>query len=278
MATYAIGDVQGCFKTLLGLLKIIDFNPAVDSLWFCGDLVNRGPESLETLRFIKSLQDKTQNQPNNIVVTLGNHDLHLLAVFFGQAKAKKKDTLQAILVAEDRHELLTWLLHQPLFYQDQALGFCMVHAGIPPQWSLQDTQRFAKEVETQLQSDNAEYFFKHMYGNKPCQWSDSLSGPERLRLITNFLTRMRFCTPAGKLELTSKGPIAETPKGYIPWFESSARSQDELQILFGHWAALEGICKQPNIFALDTGCVWGQQLSAFRLEDKQWFRCNNLET
>ena len=277
MATYAIGDVQGYFKSLQALLKIIDFQPMSDQLWFCGDLVNRGPGSLETLRFIKSLQNQTQFSANKTIVTLGNHDLHLLAVFFGAAKARTKDTLKPILQAPDRDDLLNWLLQQPLFHQDASLGFCMVHAGIPPQWSITDCQNFAKEIEAQLQSSKVKAFFQHMYGNEPSGWDNGLSGWERLRLITNYLTRMRFCTPAGKLDFENKGRLEDRPEGYIAWFESPERNQDELKILFGHWAALQGVCEQPNIFALDTGCVWGNQLSALRLDDKTWFRCNNHE-
>lgn len=277
MATYAIGDVQGCFKSLQALLKIIDFQPKSDQLWFCGDLVNRGHGSLETLRFIKSLQHQTQPSAKQAIVTLGNHDLHLLAVSFGTANTRKKDTLNPILQAPDRDELLNWLRQQPLFHQDADLGFCMMHAGIPPQWSITDTQSFAKEVEAQLQSGNAKDFFQQMYGNEPSQWTNALSGWERLRLITNYLTRMRFCSPAGKLEFENKGRLEDRPEDYIAWFEAPKRNQDELKILFGHWAALQGVCDQANIFALDTGCVWGKQLSALRLDDKKWFRCNNKE-
>lgn len=277
MAVYAIGDVQGCLKTLQALLKKINFKPEDDQLWFCGDLVNRGPDSLATLRFVKSLQDTSKKGKTSAVVTLGNHDLHLLAVAFGATNERKSDTLTPILRAPDRDDLLDWLIQQPLFHQDKKLGFCMTHAGIPPQWSIAETRNYSREVEEKLTSPKARKFFQHMYGNTPDKWDENLKSWERLRLITNYLTRMRFCTPKGKLDFNSKGLLEDCPKGYIPWFESPKRNKDKLHILFGHWAALQGKCSNPNIYALDTGCVWGKQLSAFRLDDKTWFRCKNQE-
>jgi len=275
MSHYAIGDVQGCFNTLEKLLKKINFNPKADQLWLCGDLVNRGQASLETLRFVKSLhENKNKISP---IVTLGNHDLHLLAIHFGAVKSKVSDSLKHILNAPDRDELLSWLLQQPLFYQDTDLGYCMTHAGIPPQWSIKKTKKYAHEVEIQLRGKHAKDFFYNMYGNEPSTWENSLEGWDRLRLITNYLTRMRFCSPTGKLEFASKGYPKGCPKDFIPWFESPERDKDQLHVLFGHWAALQGVCPHPNIFALDTGCVWGNQLSALRLEDQKWFRCKNHE-
>lgn len=271
MSNYAIGDVQGCFNTLEKLLKKINFNPKADQLWLCGDLVNRGQASLETLRFVKSLHEsKNKISP---IVTLGNHDLHLLAIHFGAVKSKESDSLKHILNAPDRDELLSWLLQQPLFYQDTDLGYCMTHAGIPPHWSIKQTKKYAHEVEIQLRGKHAKDFFYNMYGNEPSTWENSLEGWDRLRLITNYLTRMRFCSLTGKLDFASKG----CPKDFIPWFESPERDKDQLHVLFGHWAALQGVCPHPNIFALDTGCVWGNQLSALRLEDQKWFRCKNHE-
>jgi len=275
MAHYAIGDVQGCFNTLENLLKKINFNPNSDQLWFCGDLVNRGPKSLETLRFIKSLQEN--HKQNSAIVTLGNHDLHLLGIHFGVVKTKVSDTLKDILNAPDRDELLSWLLQQPLFYQNTRLGYCMTHAGIPPQWSIKKTRKYAQEVEIQLRSKRPKDFFQNMYGNEPSRWDNSLTGWGRLRLITNYLTRMRFCSLTGKLDFESKGYLEDCPNGFIPWFESPERDNDRLHILFGHWAALQGNCPHQNIFALDTGCAWGKQLSALRLEDQKWFRCKSLD-
>lgn len=267
MSNYVIGDIQGCFKELMALLETIDFNPKQDKLWFTGDLVNRGPESLAVLRFVKQL-------PHPIVV-LGNHDLHLLAVAQGQAPLRKDNTLDEILVAPDCEDLFDWLRHQPLLYS--ALGFTLVHAGIPPQWTVNQAHNYAKEVETILQADNYRELFTHLYGDIPNQWDESLTGWPRLRLIINYFTRLRFCTAEGQLELQNKGkPNSPLPPGFMPWFKIPSRLHRGKKIIFGHWAALEGKTDEPNIFALDTGCVWGKCLTAMRLEDKALFSvpCN----
>jgi bis(5'-nucleosyl)-tetraphosphatase (symmetrical) len=262
MSTYAIGDVQGCLKQLKKLLKEIKFNTKKDTLWFCGDLINRGPDSLETLRFIKQLG-------NNAVVVLGNHDLHLLAIAHGTSTCRRKDTLHPILKAPDREELLSWLIQQPLVHTDERLGYMMVHAGIPPQWTLKECLRYAKEVHHALQGPKATLFFEHMYGNEPACWEASLRGQERLRIITNYLTRLRFCDPQGCLELDYKGGPEGAPLGYQPWYAYRQAKRDGLSIVFGHWAALEGACPVKHIHALDTGCVWGGPLTAMNLETKQ---------
>lgn len=269
MATYAIGDIQGCFDELQNLLEIISFNKD-DTLWLCGDLVNRGPKSLETLRFIKQLNHQA-------VSVLGNHDLHLLAVHNGAVKKKKSDTLNAILNAPDRDELLSWLQQQPLLHTDTKLNFTMVHAGIPPSWSTTKAKQLASEVENVLSSSLAKTFFDHMYGNSPKQWDDQLKSWDRLRLITNYLTRMRFCTPQDKLEFISKGGLETQPEGFLPWYKHPNRKTAEQNIVFGHWAALQGKTDAANTYALDTGCIWGEKLTALRLDDLTYFETPSLQ-
>ncbi|PIE24869.1 MAG: diadenosine tetraphosphatase [Neptuniibacter caesariensis] len=265
MATYAIGDIQGCYDELQALLEKIRFSDS-DTLWIAGDLVNRGPKSLETLRFLKQLG-------NRAVCVLGNHDLHLLAVHYGAVNTKSSDTLSSILCAHDRHELMHWLRKQKLMFWDKDRGYAMVHAGIPPCWTIRKALKRAKEVEQVLKSTLAREFFNHMYGNKPDNWSAKHEGWNRLRLIANYLTRMRFCSPEGRLNFTAKGSLESQPPGYLPWFKIPRKDplEDNINILFGHWAALEGKTGKPNVFALDTGCVWGNRLSALRLEDHQIF-------
>ena len=265
MAIYAIGDIQGCFEPLQRLLDKIAFDPAQDQLWLAGDLVNRGPQSLATLRFIKGLGHRA-------TTVLGNHDLHLLAVHYGGHTMRSNDTLAPILGAPDRDELLDWLRFQPLVLLDEGRNWCMSHAGIPPAWSVRKARRLAQEVEAVLQGEECSTFFRQMYGNQPDYWDKSLTGPDRLRAIVNCLTRMRFVNAAGKLDLTSKEGIETAPEGFFPWFDAGNRRAAHNRLLFGHWAALEGKVTVPNIYALDTGCVWGGQLSALRLDDQQWFR------
>lgn len=261
MATYAIGDVQGCFSALEKLLAYIEFDPKKDTLWFTGDLVNRGPESLETLRFIKKL--KKQH------VVLGNHDLHLLAVAHKAHASWREDQLNDILFAPDRDELITWLQHQPLLHHDKELGFVMVHAGLAPSWDLETAKKLAHEVETILQSDKAVEFFRNMYSDLPDQWSPTLQGWDRLRCITNYFTRARLCQPDGRLELKHTGTLDPSSNHVLPWFQLDNRANATLKIIFGHWAALGGVTDTPNTYALDTGCVWGFSLTAMRLEDEE---------
>lgn len=262
MSTYAIGDIQGCYDELQSLLELIAFDPASDTLWLAGDLVNRGPKSLETLRFIKSLG-------SSAITVLGNHDLHLAACAHGIKKAK--GSIVDILNAHDCDELIDWLCHQPLVHHCKQLKFTMVHAGIPPIWSLKKALKYSREVEDVLQSDQRQTFFDHMYGDTPDQWSKELEGPDRWRLITNYLTRMRFCTADGTLELKTKETADNWPDGFQPWFSFEERKMKDKRIVFGHWAALQGNTQSKRVFGLDTGCVWGGALTAMRLEDQQIF-------
>lgn len=269
MATYAIGDVQGCLEPLQCLLKKINFNPAFDKLWLAGDVINRGPDSLATLRFLYKMRD-------SITLVLGNHDLHFIAVYYGLRKAGKNDTLEQLLIAPDRADLVYWLRHQKLVHYDATLNFTMVHAGIPPQWSLDNALARSREIERVLQSDSPEFLLENMYGNIPARWSDDLQGADRLRVITNYFTRMRFCSAEGEVELQTKESADAAPIGFAPWFSLSGRKMCNDKIIFGHWAALEGRANTKNIYALDTGCVWGRELTALRLEDEVFFSCNCL--
>ncbi|NOX42796.1 MAG: symmetrical bis(5'-nucleosyl)-tetraphosphatase [Gammaproteobacteria bacterium] len=263
MAVYAIGDVQGCYAELQLLLEKISYNNSEDILWFAGDLVNRGPGSLAVLRFVKSLGA-------GAVVVLGNHDLHLLAVAAGCAKNKPSDTLEEILSAPDREELLDWLRFQPLIYHDKLSGFTLVHAGLPPQWGLIEAQSCAQEVETILRSADYQEFFKHMYGNKPNLWSTDLTGWGRKRFIVNCFSRLRYCDASGKLSLNEKGQPGSQAKDCLPWFEVSNRLSKEMKIIFGHWSTLRSSAvSEPGIFPTDTGCVWGGELTALKLQGKQ---------
>lgn len=262
MSTYAIGDIQGCFEQFQQLLALIHFNPASDTLWLTGDLVNRGPHSLEVLRFVKNLGDKQ-------ITILGNHDLHLLAVAYGFKQAHDKDTLSEILKAKDKTELIDWLRFRPLLHQDK--NFLMTHAGLAPAWTVAKAAQLARELEAVLR-ESPEFLLKDIYGNLPDHWDDNLQGLERLRCIVNYFTRMRFCYADGRLDLTYKGNIANKPKNLLPWFEVPGRKNADAKIIFGHWAALNGeIVDTPNVYPLDTGCVWGNALTALRLEDEKIF-------
>jgi bis(5'-nucleosyl)-tetraphosphatase (symmetrical) len=259
---YAIGDVQGCYTELLHLLDKISFDPARDQLWFVGDLVNRGPDSLSVLRLVKSLG-------SGAITVLGNHDLHLLAVAQGLAKLHSGDTLDEILRAPDCDELLTWLRHQAMLHvQDE---FVLVHAGLLPNWSVPQARQLAAEVEAELRGSNHADFLAHMYGNQPATWEDELSGYARLRIITNALTRMRICTPEGEMEFKFKGEQHKIPTGYTPWFDVPGRGSQNATVIFGHWSAL-GLLSADNYIALDTGCLWGGPLTAIRLEDRAVFQ------
>ena len=262
MATYAIGDVQGCYSPLRRMLDKLGFDPARDRLWLVGDLVNRGPQSLAVLRFVKSLGARA-------VTVLGNHDLHLLVVAAGHVKQHRGDTLNAILRAPDRDELLDWLRRQKLMHA--AGRYAMVHAGLLPQWSVSKALALAREVESALAGDNYREFLRHMYGNQPDRWRDNLTGFDRLRVITNALTRLRICTVAGKMEFTHKGEPAGLPRGYRPWFMIPRRLSRATTVIFGHWAAL-GLYMDENVAGLDTGCVWGRELTALRLADGRIFQ------
>ncbi len=256
MATWAIGDVQGCYDELCALLKRINFDPAADRLWFAGDLVNRGPKSLEVLRFVRDI---------GAVTVLGNHDLHLLASARLPHYRKHKDTLHQIHDAEDGDELLDWLRRRPLLHHDPDSGYTLIHAGLPPQWDLQQASACAREVETVLRSEDYGHFFEVMYGDEPSQWSEDLSGNERLRFIVNCFTRLRYCDAQGRLALQEKGPPGSQPAGFRPWFAWPRRRSRDMKILFGHWSTL-GAWDGDGVHALDTGCLWGGKLTAFRVD------------
>jgi bis(5'-nucleosyl)-tetraphosphatase (symmetrical) len=258
MTTYAIGDVQGCYDSLRRLLDKIQFDPNKDQLWFAGDLINRGPKSLETLRFIISLGDSAHS-------VLGNHECHFLASARGHKKAHRTDTFADILEAHDADQLIHWVRSLPFLHHDKTLGYTMIHAGLPAPWTLEDAKRYAKELEAAFQNDLFDPFLASMYGNKPTHWDNSLSGHARLRFIINCFTRMRFCDEQGHLEFKEKGSPADSPPHLIPWFEVPKRQTAQEKIVFGHWSTL-GLNKQNNAFCLDSGCLWGGQLSAMTLD------------
>jgi len=265
MATWAIGDLQGCLEDFRCLLKKIRFKPDCDQLWLSGDLVNRGPDSLGTLRLCHELQD-------NLISVLGNHDLHMLAVMDGAVSFKRKDTFDDILNAPDRHRLAEWLLRCPMLVEND--DFVMTHAGIYPLWTLAQARTHALEVEKVLAAPKLRsQFFKHMYGNEPDLWNDHLQGPERWRTITNFLTRLRLIDDAGHIDLIHKESLTVKPEHLHAWYEYPDRVAIPKRILFGHWAALQGETHQKDIIALDTGCVWGNTLTAFCLETEQTVAC-----
>ncbi|MCW8839497.1 MAG: symmetrical bis(5'-nucleosyl)-tetraphosphatase [Gammaproteobacteria bacterium] len=259
MATYAIGDIQGCFDELQQLLQQLNFDPVMDRLWFTGDLVNRGPKSLETLRFVRALGDSA-------ITVLGNHDLHLLAVWQNrQRHLKSNDSLAAIFRADDGDELMEWLRQCPLMHFDAGMNMAMVHAGLPPQWDRDQALACATEVEAVLRGPKFHEFLGHMYGNKPALWSDNLSGWDRMRFIVNCFTRLRFCTHDGKLDFLHKGIPGSGEHDYLPWFALPQRKSRDLPIVFGHWSTL-GLYQQDNVHAIDTGCLWGGRLTALELE------------
>jgi bis(5'-nucleosyl)-tetraphosphatase (symmetrical) len=259
MAIYAVGDIQGCYTELVRLLEKIRFDPTSDKLWLVGDLVNRGADSLQVLRLVKSLGDSA-------ITVLGNHDLHLLAVAYGQGRLHRGDTLDEILNAPDREELLTWLRHQRLLHVEGE--FVLVHAGLLPAWTVAQANSLACEVESALQGADFVDFLAHMYGNQPNAWDDALTGYKRLRVITNALTRMRICTERGKMEFDFKAEQQNIPEGYRPWFDIAGRASSNATVIFGHWSAL-GLMIKPNAVALDTGCLWGGPLTAIRLDDRE---------
>lgn len=270
MSVYAIGDVQGCYDALQRLLDHIGFDESRDQLWFVGDLVNRGPASLATLRFVKNLGERA-------VTVLGNHDLHLLAAAAGHRAPKSSDTLAAVLAAPDCDALIDWLRRRPLFYVDEHLGFAMVHAGIPHIWNFDAARARAREVECVLAGDGYQKLLAAMYGNNPACWNDGLTGMKRLRSIINYLTRMRLIDTVGTLELTYDGPLVGIPSEYQPWFEFYRAVPPRLPLVFGHWAALNGVSGIDQMHALDTGCVWGNRLTALRLDDVERFSVGFVE-
>ncbi len=264
MATYAIGDVQGCFDELMELLEVIEFDEKSDTLWFVGDLVNRGPKSLETLRFVKSLGERA-------ITVLGNHDIHLLTIAYGVNSDKGHKTLRPVLGADDRDELITWLRQQRLVHFDAQLGIGMVHAGLPPQWTFEQTMGFGSEVEAVLQSDAVGDLLSVLYGDHPARWHDQLAGIERQRFIVNACTRLRFCDQAGEMDFAFKGEIGGQPAGLLPWFDVDNRCSVDDFIVFGHWSAL-GFMQTDRLLSIDTGCLWGGELTAVRIDTEEKLR------
>jgi bis(5'-nucleosyl)-tetraphosphatase (symmetrical) len=253
---HLVGDLQGCAEALDNLLAVLNFSPSRDRLVLLGDLVNRGPDSLGVLRRLMALEGAA-------TCLLGNHDLHLLGVAHGLRRSRPGDTLEPVLAAADGPACIEWLRHQPLAHLEA--GWLCVHAGVMPSWSLSQTLACAAEVEVVLRGPDLPAFLALMYGNEPLQWQDSLQGPERWRFVVNALTRMRFCSAAGRLELKTKAAAAAAPPGYLPWFEIEGRQTAAQPIAFGHWSTL-GLLDRPLLLALDTGCVWGGALSAARID------------
>ena len=265
MATYAIGDLQGCYDPLSRLLDYISFDPAADRIWLVGDLVNRGPQSLQVLRLVKSLGAAA-------TVVLGNHDLHLVMQSEGYGKANAEDTFHDVLAAPDRAELLAWLRAQPLFHVEG--DWAMVHAGLLPGWSVAQAQALSDEASAALQADDYRDFLANMWGSEPTSWHDGLTGWDRLRIVVNAMTRMRFCTADGVMEFRapgSKGPPDRGPAGCMPWFQVPGRHSADHVLICGHWSAL-GFRREKNLLALDSGCLWGGSLTAVRLEDQRIFQ------
>ncbi len=274
MSVYVVGDIQGCLKSLKCVLRKVGFNEDRDVLWSVGDVVNRGPKSLKTLRYLYERRD-------NLVMVLGNHDLHLMAISAGVKKPHHDDTLDKILLARDQKPMIEWLHQQPLIHHQ--FEHTMVHAGIPPQWSICEAKSYAREVESALKGPDSHIFLKSIYGNLPDHWSEDLRGKKRLRLITNYFTRMRYCTPDGRLDLINKGPIKKNhftlkTKGFDAWFAHKNRKTKKDRILFGHWAAINGKTNSANAIGLDTGCVWGGHLSLYEIESREKISCKCRKT
>ena len=261
MGVYAIGDLQGCLEPLERLIEAIGFDPGRDRLWFVGDLVNRGPDSLGCLRFVQSLGEAA-------TTVLGNHDLHLLCVAEGVAPRKRRDTLDAVLAAPDRDSLLQWLRHRPLLHVER--GFALVHAALLPEWSVEVARSLAAEVEEELRGPRYRHLLRGMYGDEPARWHGSLEGIERHRLVINAFTRLRVCDDEGAMVLGFKGEPGEASDAWTPWFDVPGRRSGDHTIVCGHWSAL-GVRLRPDLLALDSGCVWGRSLTAVRLEDRAVF-------
>ncbi|MBB5319782.1 symmetrical bis(5'-nucleosyl)-tetraphosphatase [Marinobacter oulmenensis] len=265
MTDYAVGDIQGCYERLQDLVDKAGFSPSRDRLWFAGDLINRGPSSLAALRYAEGLGDSAR-------VVLGNHDLHLLAVALGGHKLRRKDTLQSILDAPDCDHLLHWLRQQRLCIHDAGRNLLVAHAGVPHIWGVEKAMACAREVEAVIQGPDAEDYFRQMYGNEPACWRDDLSGMERWRAITNYFTRMRFIAEDGTLELSAKESADKAPEGYAPWFRFPR--PDSTRVVFGHWAALVGQTGSDQFIGLDTGCVWGNELTLMNLDTGETIACD----
>jgi bis(5'-nucleosyl)-tetraphosphatase (symmetrical) len=262
VATYAIGDVQGCFDAFERLLDEIRFDAARDRLWLVGDLVNRGPQSAEVLRFVRSLGDAA-------ITVLGNHDIHLFAYVAGYGKKRSDDSFGDVLAAPDRDALLEWLRMRPMMYVEG--GYAMVHAGLLPAWSVEQARDLAAEVEAAFRAPDYRSFLAGLYGSQPDRWDDRLRGVDRLRVVVNAMTRMRFVSAEGVMDFRAKGEVEKAPRGYRPWFDAPGRASAKVPIVCGHWSAL-GLLIRPDLLALDSGCVWGGRLTAVRLEDRSVFQ------
>ncbi len=270
MATYAIGDVQGCYKTLRYLLKTISFDPKHDHLWLVGDVVNRGMGSLAVLDYLYDIQDRCE-------IVLGNHDLHLIAVFAGTTSLNPEDTFMDILEHDNADTLCTWLRKQPLLHYDNQFNALMTHAGLYPLWDLDTAKRLAEEVETVLRGRDYKSFLSVLYGNEPSLWNENLTGYNRDRFIVNAFTRMRVMNSNGHLELDYKGRVEDCPPGLMPWFKLPSLLDHNTRIIFGHWAQCVLPIPYQNLYQLDTGCAWGRQLTALRLEDNTVFAVESVE-
>ena len=276
MSSYAIGDIQGCYDELKSLLNEVNFQTDKDELWICGDLINRGPKSLECINFLYSIRE-------NCHITLGNHDLHFIAVAKKIRDKSNSDTFQDILKDPLIEKYVDWLLNLSFHHIDkikingEVKTFLLTHAGVPPHWTKEDLINNSLELSEILKGPNSEKLLRNMYGDKPNHPSEYNSNQERLRLNINYFTRMRFCKKDGSINLKYKGKANDAPKGFMPWFEHDLKIfENPIHILFGHWAALEGLTGKRNVTALDTGCVWGNKLSALRLEDNRIFSCNKI--
>lgn len=263
MSTYAVGDVQGCYDDLRRLLDVCAFDPAHDRLWLAGDLVNRGPQSLQSLRFVRELGEAA-------LLVLGNHDIYLLMLAASAGSRRiKGDSLRQVLAAPDCDELLFWLRQQALCHVEN--GFCLVHAGLLPQWSVAQARALAAEVEALLRGPDYRLALANMWGEEPAAWDEALTGWGRMRVIVNGMTRLRFCTPDGRMDFAVKGEPEKAPPGFLPWFAAPQRRSADHVLVVGHWSSL-GLRMEPNLLALDTGCLWGRCLSAVRLEDRRLFQ------
>ncbi len=264
MAIYAIGDVQGCYDPLRRLLDLLRFDPAEDRLWFAGDLVNRGPQSLQTLRYVSGLGPAALS-------VLGNHDLHLLALANGGRKGKR-DTLEQVLAAPDRDELLLWLRRQPLLQESPDGGTALLHAGLPPQWDMPQARACAREVEAVLRSDSYIELLRDLYGDEPDRWNQGLSGIPRLRFIINCYTRLRYCDAGGRVDFKDKGAPGTQAASLLPWFAAPRRRSTGTRLIFGHWSTLGRVSwPEYGVEGLDTGAVWGGKLTALRIDDNRLF-------
>lgn len=268
MSVYAIGDVQGCYDEMRYLLDRVRFDPAGDRLWLVGDLVNKGPKSLATLRFVKELGDRA-------ITVLGNHDLHFLAIAHGIRKPVARDTLKALLKAPDLGELIDWLRTRPLLHHDATRNYTMVHAGLVPQWTIEQALSLAREAERKLAGKRYVKYLTKMYGDQPDRWRDGLEGYARFRVIINVFTRLRYCTANGAMEFAHKENVV--PRGFKPWFKHSRPNQANLRILFGHWASLNGETGVDNAIGLDTGCCWGRELTLMHLKSQKRITCTTRE-